>query len=256
MAQSRTRQLAFFDHFLRDRPTAVAAWPKVRLEVRERHVAAEEREESDFPLARTQYRRLHLDAAAGSLSQTPGTPAELRQDAIDGTATFDFRFDEETEITGHASLRLWVEAEGSDDADLFVALQKLDAKGEEVGFTFYACFENGPIALGWLRASHRALDPELSTPEQPVHPHTFEERLSPGECVPVEIEIWPFSAKFAAGESLRLVVAGADIYKKEEGLMLAFALHEDTRNRGTHIIRTGGEYDSSLLLPFVPERSD
>ncbi|HEX9805897.1 MAG TPA: CocE/NonD family hydrolase [Alteraurantiacibacter sp.] len=256
MAQSRTRQLAFFDHFLRDRPTSVAAWPKVRLEVRERHGAAEEREESDFPLARTQYRRLHLDAAAGSLSQTPGTPAELRQDAIDGTATFDFRFDEETEITGHASLRLWVEAEGSDDADLFVALQKLDAKGEEVGFTFYACFENGPIALGWLRASHRALDPELSTPEQPVHPHTFEERLSPGECVPVEIEIWPFSAKFAAGESLRLVVAGADIYKKEEGLMLAFALHEDTRNRGTHIIRTGGEYDSSLLLPFVPERSD
>lgn len=256
MAQSRTRRLAFFDHFLRDRPTSVAAWPKVRLEVRERHGAAEEREESDFPLARTQYRRLFLDAAAGSLSQTPGTPAELRQDAVDGTASFDFRFDEETEITGHASLRLWVEAEGSDDADLFVALQKLDAKGGEAGFTFYAFFENGPIALGWLRASHRALDPELSMPEQPVHSHTFEERLSPGECVPVEIEIWPFSAKFAPGESLRLVVAGADIYKKEEGLMLPFALHEDTRNRGMHIIRTGGDCDSSLLLPFVPERSD
>jgi predicted acyl esterase len=228
----------------------------VRLEVRERHGVAEEREENDYPLARIQYRRLFLGAAKGSLTQTPGTAAELRQDAIDGTSTFDIRFDEETEITGHASLRLWVEAEGSDDADLFVALQKLDAKGEEVGFTFYAFFENGPIALGWLRASHRALDPELSTPEQPVHSHRFEERLSPGECVPVEIEIWPFSARFAPGESLRLVVGGADIYKKEEGLMLPFALHEDTRNRGTHIIRTGGEYDSSLLLPFVPPKKE
>lgn len=60
--------------------------------------------------------------------------------------------------------------------------------------------------------------------------------------------------KFAAGETLRLVVAGADIYKKEEGLMLPFALHENTRNSGTHILHTGGERDSSLLLPFIPAK--
>ena len=41
---------------------------------------------------------------------------------------------------------------------LRVALQKLDEKGQEVGFTFYSFYENGPVALGWLRASHRALD--------------------------------------------------------------------------------------------------
>jgi hypothetical protein len=249
--ESRARQLAFFDHFLRDRPTAVEAWPKVRLEVRERHGVAEDRAEDEWPLARTDYRRLHLDAATGTLRGAASSDAEARYDARDGRLTFDHRFDEATELTGHASLHLWVEADGSDDMDLFVALQKLDRDGHEIGFTFYAFYENGPIALGWLRTSHRALDRARSTPERPVHLHTCEERLAPGECVPVEIEFWPFSARFEAGESLRLVIAGADIYRKEEGVMLPFPLHEETRNRGEHIVRTGGACDSALLLPFI-----
>jgi len=251
--ESRERQVAFFDHFMRERPTSLAAWPKVRLEVRERHAAAEEREEQEWPLARTEYQRLFLDAGTGTLAATaPEQPAELRYDAQSGQVAFDYRFGVPVELTGHASLRLWVEAEGSDDMDLFVALQKLDQQGEVVGFTWYAFYENGPIALGWQRVSHRALDEERSTPEQPVHLHSREERLSPGECVKVEIEIWPFSARFEAGESLRLVIAGRDLYERPEGLMLPFPLHGQTRNHGTHIIRSGGTYDSSLLLPAVP----
>ena len=252
--ESRARQLTFFDHYLRDRPTALAAWPKVRIEVRERHGVAEERAEDEWPLARTQYRRLALDGASRTIGDTVPDESEIRYSARDGSVSFDHRFAETTEITGHASLKLWVEADGSDDLDLFVALQKIDAAGEPVGFTFYAFYDNGPIALGWLRASHRALDPARSRPERPVHPHDREERLTPGQCVPVEIEIWPFSVRFAAGETLRLIVAGSDIYRREEGVMLPFPLHEQTRNAGTHIIRTGGTFDSSLLIPFVPAK--
>lgn len=252
MPQSRARQLAFFDHHMRDRPTSLPAWPKVRIEVRERHGVAEERAEREWPPARTRYRRLALDAASGTLGDEAPAASELRYPAREGRAVFDHRFAADTEITGHASLKLWVEAEGSDDIDLFVALQKLDAAGELVGFTFYAFCEDGPVALGWQRVSHRALDPARSRPEMPVHPHTHEERLAPGECVPVEIEIWPFSARFAAGETLRVIVAGSDIYRPEPGVMLPFPLHERTRNTGTHIIRTGGAFDSSILLPFMP----
>jgi predicted acyl esterase len=72
----------------------------------------------------------------------------------------------------------------------------------------------------------------------------------------VGIEIWPFSVRFAAGETLRLVIAGTDIYRPEEGVMLPFPLHEQTRNSGAHIIRTGGAYDSSILLPFIPPKED
>lgn len=252
--ESRARQLAFFDHYMRDRPTALAAWPRVRIEVRERHGVAEERAENEWPLAHTDYRRLALDATSGTMGGDPPSESEVRYPASDGRICFDHLFAEETEITGHASVKLWVEADGSDDMDLFVALQKIDAAGEPVGFTFYAFYENGPVALGWLRASHRALDPERSRPERPVHRHTSEDRLRPGECVPVEIEIWPFSARFAAGETLRLIVAGSDIYRREDGAMLPFPLHQQTRNAGTHIVRTGGAFDSAILLPVIPSK--
>ncbi|MBN8816837.1 MAG: CocE/NonD family hydrolase [Sphingomonas sp.] len=255
-SESRKRQLAFFDHYLRDRPTSLPAWPKVRIEVRERHGVAEERAEREWPIARTDYRRLALDAANGALTAREPAEAEARYPAETGSVAFDLSFDTDTEITGHASLRLWVEADGSDDVDLFVALQKINTAGGHVGFTFYAFYENGPVALGWQRVSHRALDPARSRPEQPVHLHTYEERLEPGACVLVEIEIWPFSARFSAGETLRLIVAGHDIYRKEEGVFLPFPMHEQTRNAGTHIIRTGGVFDSSILLPFVPPRED
>lgn len=250
--ESRARQLAFFDHFLRDRPTSLAAWPKVRIEVRERHGTAEERAEAEWPLARTRHRALHLDVRSGRLRAEAGENAELRYEAREGRACFDWTFDEPAELTGYASLRLWVEADGSADMDLFVALQKLDADGNEVGFTFYAFYENGPIGLGWLRASHRELDAAASTSERPVHPHTREEPLVPGVPVPVDIEIWPFSVRFAPGETLRLVIAGRDIYEPEEGVHLPFPLHRQTRNAGTHILHTGASRDSFLLLPFVP----
>ncbi|WP_191229302.1 CocE/NonD family hydrolase [Aurantiacibacter xanthus] len=255
LPESRKRQLAFFDHFLRERETSIAAWPPVRIEVRDRHGEQVERAEQEYPLARTAYRTLHLDMASRALVDEAPAEGSLRQDAVEGSASFDYRFKEETEITGEASLRLWVEAEGSDDMDLFVALEKLDSNGEKVGFIFYAFYEYGPVALGWQRVSHRALDEARSSPGRPVHTHRSEERLKPGDIVPVEIELWPFSTRFAAGESLRVIVAGADIYRREEGVMLPFPMHEETRNAGTHIFHSGGAYDSVLRLPVIPQRN-
>lgn len=250
--ESRARQAAFFEHFLFDRSTALAAWPPVRIEIRDRHGVQQERAEQEWPPARTAYRELFLDPARGVLCDAAPPPSSLRQDAAHGEAHFTTTFDRPTEITGQAALRLWVEAEGSDDADLFIALQKLDAAEQEVGFTFYAFYENGPIALGWQRASHRELDKALSTPQRPVHRHRREERLQPGEIVPVEIELWPFSVRFEAGESLRLVIAGRDIYRPEPGVMLPFPQHQDTRNAGHHVFYGGGAMASRLILPFIP----
>ena len=93
--------------------------------------------------------------------------------------------------------------------------------------------------------------PACSTPARPFHPHDREEHLNPGDCVPVEIEIWPSSTRCFPGETLRLVIAGHDIYPKEEGAMLPFALHENVRNTGVHILRTGGGHDARLRLPVI-----
>jgi uncharacterized protein len=133
---------------------------------------------------------------------------------------------------------------------LFVAIQKLDERGAPVGFTFYAFYDNGPVALGWLRASHRALDADRSTAWQPVHPHDREEPLPEGEAVALEIELWPSATLFSAGESLRLVVQGSDIYT-DALPNLPFARHQRTRNSGSHVLRIGGKYDGHLLVPLV-----
>ncbi len=250
--ESRRRQRDFFDHFLKAQATRVPAWPKVRLEIRDRAGAAVEHLADAWPLPDTDMRALHLGPQG--LGTAPVAPATIRYDARAGRAVFDRRFDRETWIAGHASLRLWVEAEGADDVDLFVSLEKLDAAGEPVGMTFYAFFENGPVALGWLRASHRALTAD-STPQRPVHPHDHEEPLPAGRPVPVDIEIWPSATRFAPGESLRLIVQGRDIH--DEGLPnLPFARHEHTRNRGTHILHVGGAHDARLHLPFIDPPAD
>jgi predicted acyl esterase len=70
--------------------------------------------------------------------------------------------------------------------------------------------------------------------------------------VPVDIEIWPTSVHFAPGEGLRVIVQGQDVYQDDKW-HLAFARHEELRNKGTHILRTGGRYDSHLLVPEIPE---
>jgi len=252
--RSLAKQREFFDRFLLERPTSVPAWPKVRIEVRDRANVGTFRDESEWPLARTQFRQLFLDArdsalhdspvsAAGAVSYDPLSPA--------GRAVFDYEFKEETELTGHMKLRLWVEAIGADDMDLFVAIQKVDCDGSLVPFVFYAMLENGPVALGWLRVSHRELDPARSRPEQPFHPHTREDLLRPGEPVAADIEIWPSSTRFAVGQRLRVVVQGRDVMT-ESLPNTPFARHQDTRNRGLHRIHTGAEYDSYLLVPVVP----
>ena len=258
------RQLAFFDHFLKTAGIAVPAWPKVLLEIREAANVGRMRAESEWPLARTEYRKLYLDAREGRTSKA--TPVEsiaelvahpieqrsvVRYQIPEERAVFDYRFKEPTELTGYFKLRLWVQAEGANDMDLFVAIQKLDTQREVVPFIFYAVHDNGPAALGWLRVSHRRLDLEHSRPERPVHLHVSEELLTPGQVVPVDIEIWPAAVSFKEGEYLRLIVQGRDI-PQPSSASGPFARHLDTRNAGAHLIHTGGDYDSYLLAPFIP----
>lgn len=231
-------------------------WPPVRIEVRERAGVGFWRDEQEWPLVRTQYVPLHLDARDGTM-QAPVVVDEASADYDSeegGSAHFDLYFDTDTELTGHAKLRLWVETAEADDMDIFIALQKLDRDGNVVPFTFYATSDEGPVALGWLRASHRALDEAKSTAWQPVHPHDREEPLERGVAVPLEIEIWPSSTVFRAGEGLRLLVQGQDIYTEIPQPGPTLMRHEDIRNHGRHILRTGGRYDSYLLVPFIPER--
>ena len=242
----------FFDHFLKDVNNGWVRTPRVRLSILDPGGADQvNRPEEEWPLARTRYEKFYLDAAKGTLSPTPVAKESLaryRSDDNQGELAFTISFEKDIQFAGYVSLRLWIETDNSDDADLFVLVHKLNAVGKPVlgGFGFV-----GPD--GRLRASHRRLDSSRSTPWFPFHPHDREELLKTGQAVPVDIEIRPLGMRWHAGEKLRLVVAGYNVlgrYRKgSPGGMGLPGLA--TRNRGYHTIHTGGRYDSCLLMPRI-----
>ena len=172
----------------------------------------------------------------------------------DNELKFRITFPEETELIGYMKLKLWVAAENADDMDIFTGVKKYDRRGNEVYMGDFNHIETGAVTYGWLRVSHRELDPENSTEYQPVHTHVREQKLQMGEIVPVEIELWASGTLFHAGETLELIVKGSEIVKDESCHTDPKRYeHNETLNVGRHIIYTGGDYDSHLLIPIIPK---
>jgi len=242
----------FFDYFLKDVKNGWENTPRVRLSILDPGGIDEvNRPEREWPLARTRYEKLYLDASTNSLSPRPVTnesAVRYKSDDNQSEVTFTIEFKGDAEYTGYVSLHLWIETDTADDADIFVLLQKLNSDDKPVsgGFGFI-----GPD--GRLRASHSRLDTSRSTPWLPYHPHDREEFLKPGKVVPLDIEIRPMGMRWHSGEKLQLIVAGYNVLSRfRKGMPGGMNLPGPiTRNNGYHIIHSGGGYDSYLLMPRV-----
>lgn len=75
---------------------------------------------------------------------------------------FTYWLGEATGLTGGMNRRLWVSVAEGDDMDIFAVVHKLDRDVNFVPLVAIAMLDDGPVALGWLRVSHRETDPELS----------------------------------------------------------------------------------------------
>jgi len=263
-----TLQRQFFDHYLKGVDNGWERGPRVRLNVRHPGERFVPRGEQEWPLARTSWTTVYLDAAAGTLVHDVPPDASVTYDALgDGVDLLLAAFEEETEITGPLAASLFVSS-STEDADLFLVVRLFDPAGEEV--TFQGALDpNTPIAQGWLRASHRRLDEAKSLPHRPYHTHDRIELLQPGEIVRLDVEIWPTCIVIPAGYQLGLSVRGKDYEYK--GPLSDFAqkfyyakrgvgpfTHADPVDRpverfgGRVTMHTGHAHPSSLLLPVVP----
>ena len=158
------RSCAFFDRYLRGHD--VPAPPRVRLEVREsRDVIAGVRAEDSWPLDRTEWRPLYL-SAAGLAAAPPSAAGHLTFGMRSRGACWEWTAPADTEITGPMALRLWVEAHGADDVDLFAGVEKWRGR-TYVPFEGSYGFGRDRITTGWLKASLRALDEQRSRPFEP-----------------------------------------------------------------------------------------
>jgi predicted acyl esterase len=249
------KQVAFFDTYLKGATGLLDRWPKVEMEVRETGGTSRKVSAESWPVPGTQYRTLFLDGASGGMTAgLPTAPASAAylSESPGERLTFDIRFDEDLSIVGYSKVKLWVSTAEATEMDIFVALEKLDADGRRIPVYFFCYFDEGPLALGWLRASHRELDPEQSTAFQPYHTHRNPQPLTPGTIYPVEIEIWPSGTHFRKGDTLRLVVQGTDVQHFDTGAVEV--LHKPN-NKGLNFVHTGGRHDSHLLIPVLGKKS-
>jgi predicted acyl esterase len=268
----RELQLRFFDHFLKGVANGWEAQPKVQLQVRHPGERFVQRAENEWPLARTQWTKLYLDPASDTLSPAPTAGATSKTfDAMgDGLTFLTPPLEHETEITGPLAAKLFVSSSTA-DADLFLVLRVFAPDLKEVTF-IGAIDPHTPVAQGWLRASHRKLDPDLTLPYRPYHTHDEKQPLTPGEPVELDIEIWPTCLVVPAGYRIGLSVRGRDyVYPGGSGGKLSNFkneltgcgpfLHDDPVDRppeifgGRTTLHFGPDQQPFVLLPIIPAQT-
>jgi uncharacterized protein len=246
-AEARAAQIRFFDRYLRGRDVPPA--PRIRLEVREsRDVIAEIREEVTWPLQRTEWRPLYLTAAGLDLAP-PADDGSICFATRSSGACWEWTVPADIELTGPMALRLWVEARGADDIDLYAGVEKWRGR-RYVPFEGSFGFGRDRITTGWLKASLRALDERASRPFDPVPACTRREPLAPGQIVPVDVALGPSATLFRQGETLRLVVAGRWLWPVNP-LTGQFPAAYQRGPAGECAIHWGPERQARLLIPAI-----
>ena len=262
-------QKKFFGHFLKGDSTGWTKQPRVLLQVRHPGERFVERAEREWPLARTRWTKFYLDPAGHGLTSSAGARAGRVSYAGlgEGVTFLTPPLDGETEVTGPIAARLWISSE-TRDADLFLVLRAFTPNMAEV--TFQGALDpHTPIAQGWLRASHRKLDPTLTKPWRPYHTHDEVQPLTPGRVYELDVEIWPTSIVVPAGYRIGLTVGGRD-YEFPGGPAAGLGTlgavftgvgpfkHDDAADRPPEVfgktvtIHCGPKQPSHVLLPIIP----
>jgi predicted acyl esterase len=263
----RLLQKRFFARFLKGETASWPDEPRVRLQVRTLS-GFKERRAVAWPLSETRWTPLHLDLPSGRLSEAPAVGVcQVCFDAMgEGLSFVSAPLAEDTEITGPLAVRLNVTS-STTDADLFVIVRLLSPDLKEIVFQG-AIDPHTPIAQGWLRASHRELDPALSEPYRPYHRPERAQPLAAGEIVTLDIEVWPTSIVAPKGYRLAVSVGGRDYEHAVSGGRLSNFknelrgcgpfLHDDPLDRqsevfaGVTTLHAGPDRPCYILVPIIP----
>ncbi|HWA36685.1 MAG TPA: CocE/NonD family hydrolase [Burkholderiales bacterium] len=283
--EARVDQLRWFDYWLKEIDTGIMDEPPVKLEIRTggSHDPYPFRFENEWPLARTQWTKMHLridrthsgdeNAVEGALVvERPATEAKgtypTAGKAKPGQGSSPLLFlggaqgprtglsfetapmEKDTEIIGPVVLVLWVSST-TKDMDIFATIRNIGPDGKDL-FEVGPNHQPVPVTKGWLRASHRKLDPEKSKPYRPYHAHDERKWLKPGEVVECRVEIWPTCMVFKKGHRLRLDIQPRD----GVGSAPHTHYHADYNAGAMNTIHAGGIYESHLLLPVIPSQSN
>jgi hypothetical protein len=274
LEQGMALQKRFLDHFLKGKDNGWDKEAPVQMRLRRPFVDEYEkfelRKEEAWPLHDTKWTPIYVSARDTSLDWNKSKEqGKTSFKALEEPITFmSAPLERETEITGPLALKLFASS-STTDMDLFVIFQAFSPDGREVHFQG-TIDPNTPLAQGWLRASHRKLDPKRSLPYRPYHSHDELQLLTPDQMYELDIEVWPTHIILPAGFKIALQISGKDFERPlppdvpNEAWVARGSgpfLHHLPADRpkdvfgGETTLYTGGDNSSYLLLPVLDRSS-
>jgi predicted acyl esterase len=116
------------------------------------------------------------------------------------------------------------------------------------------------IVRGWLKASHRAIDPTRSKPWKPWHPLTraAQRPVVPAEVTEYNIELLSTANLFKRGHRICIDITSMDMPTGTAGFTNVeyFPYHICSSKTTLHKVYHGEKYPSHLLLPVVRNADD
>ena len=152
---------------------------------------------------------------------------------------------QDLEIAGPIKLTLYASSTQR-DTDFFVKLseqlpQSPEDRAKELNPASFW------ITKGWLRASHRALDPAKSTDMEPYHTHTDPQPIEPGKVYRFDISIEPMAHRFKKGSRVRLELANGDSVVTD----VLWTHYYAPTKIGADTIHHSADHPSALILPVI-----
>ena len=260
-------QKKFFGYYLKEEQNGWNNHSKVTIQVRYINDKFALRNENEWPLKNTSWTKFYLSPKDLKLEkETKEINFKLSYNNLgDGLTFMTEPFLEDTEITGPVASKLFLSSE-TEDADLFLILRLFNEQEQEI--TFQGALDpKTPLAQGWLRASHRRIDDNLSKPYRPYHTHEKVEPLIPYKVYEVDVEIWPTSIVVPKKYKIGLTIKGEDYVNQSGGgstlpNMNKFSgcgpfLHDDPNDRPNDIfgkkttLHFSNDKKPYLLLPII-----
>lgn len=237
--------LRWYDYWLKGVDTGIMDEPPIKLKV---EATGKYRYEHEWPLARTQWKKLYL-RAGGRMDFTPGegeapdtlvfrsplTEQPVYPREVPGLSWSTDPLPEDTEVTGPLTMYLSA-ALNTADAQFNILLNDVDEQGSRQYIT-----------SGSLRASHRLAGFEKEQPWAPRHDHSRSVPLVPGEINQFVLEIMTISRCFKKGHRIEIVLK--NICNTEFNFITFIPPLETTQYDIYHT----GAHPSYLLLPVIPE---
>jgi hypothetical protein len=145
---------------------------------------------------------------------------------------------EDVTVIGPAAFNFYASID-TDDTNWIVRLSDLAPGGAATN-----------LAKGYLKASHRALDPDKSKPYAPYHKHLKSEPIIPGDINEYNVDLGKIANVFRAGHRIRLEIQSLESSRDPE-MQIHYHPRLPSSRTTLHKIYRNAQYPSHLMLPIV-----